>query len=278
MAHPYFVVSDLHLGDGGPRDNFAWMSGGWRAQEFSNFLDHVEDEDGDLIIAGDLLELWQANMSKVVVHRLPLLDRLADMGAVYLIGNHDIDLMYFTSEHGVVLDHPLFANLKMSHTIQVKNKSILITHGHEQDAYCRDEKPGVGRLSAIYTGLKEDRNGGPLAKKYDDTTIEAQTLNRVSRVGCQIRRLFGRPTLRQAIHQEVLKHFESLDVDAFIFGHTHEAGQFHDSVGGLPIYNTGSWADQVNSFARIDGGSGEVALYDWVRDRYRPNTHKIKVK
>ena len=36
MDGPIFVVSDLHLGDNGPRDNFAV---GNRPQQFNRFLD-----------------------------------------------------------------------------------------------------------------------------------------------------------------------------------------------------------------------------------------------
>jgi UDP-2,3-diacylglucosamine pyrophosphatase LpxH len=88
----YYVVSDLHIGDGGPRDNFAHGPG---APLLDSFLDFVDQQDGRLVICGDLFEFWQANLSKVLVRHEPLLARLARMDTIYVLGNHDADLLYF---------------------------------------------------------------------------------------------------------------------------------------------------------------------------------------
>ncbi|MHC4231149.1 MAG: metallophosphoesterase [Planctomycetota bacterium] len=82
------VVSDLHIGDGGPRDNFSVDN---KEKKFNHFLDYVEQSDTELFVLGDLFDFWQANISRVVIHRLKLLDRLAQMQAVYVVGNHDAD-------------------------------------------------------------------------------------------------------------------------------------------------------------------------------------------
>ena len=44
-----YVVSDLHMGDGGPRDNFAFDN---KAQQFSLFLDFVASQGGRLFVLG----------------------------------------------------------------------------------------------------------------------------------------------------------------------------------------------------------------------------------
>lgn len=288
-TRPQFVVSDLHLGDKGPRDNFAHMSGGWREQEFNNFLDYVESENGELTIAGDLFELWQSNISKVLTCRMKLMDRLASMGTRYLLGNHDIDLLYLTKEGGVMLDHPLFADLKLSHTFYVNGRRILLIHGHEQDIYCMSEVPGIGRASAIYSGLREDRNGGPLSKwKYGARTVEARSLGHFDRCSRLIRRFLGRPNATQVMRQEIYNKFWASNVDALIYGHTHEPGQFartqqrtlgrnkvikHES---LPIYNTGTWAEEVNTFACIDG-YGEIGLFNWADGLFKTNSTTLSL-
>jgi len=86
---PIFVISDLHMGDGGARDNFALNN---REKELGLFLDYVASQQGELIILGDLFDFWQMNLSKVVTTHIPLLDRLAAMNATYVVGNHDADL------------------------------------------------------------------------------------------------------------------------------------------------------------------------------------------
>jgi len=282
ITHPHFVVSDLHLGDKGPRDNFAWMSGGWREQEFNNFLDYVVSEDGELTIIGDLFELWQGNVSKVLTCRMPLLDRLADMGARYLLGNHDIDLMYLTGTSGLMLDHPLFADLKFSHTIEAGGRKILLIHGHEQDVYCKSEVPGIGRISAIYSGIREDKNGSPLNhRKYGGATVETRSLGRWGRFSQACRRLTGKKSASQVMLNEVYQTFVRSGCEALIYGHTHEPGQFLLANGHndkVPVYNTGTWAETVNTFARINEDTGLVSLFNWTRDGFDCNTDELKVK
>ena len=55
---PTFCVSDLHLCNRGPRDNFAYNG---REARFSDFLDFVAASRGRLIVLGDLFDWWQAN-------------------------------------------------------------------------------------------------------------------------------------------------------------------------------------------------------------------------
>lgn len=283
MSQPIFCVSDLHMGDCGPRDNFAGMNHGMREKEFLRFLDYVERRNGELIIAGDLFELWQGNISKVITCRKSLLDRLAAMGAKYMLGNHDIDLLHFKERNGIRLDHPLFRDLHTEREIVVNGRHILLIHGHEQDVYCRDESPGIGRISAIYSGLREDRNGGPLSKwKYGGATVEARSLGHWDRFSRFCRRLVGQPNATMVMRREILETYKDRDVDALIYGHTHEPGQFYrfSNVVGqyidLPIYNTGTWAESVNTFAEIDS-KGEVRLFDWTMGGAVRNTDRLYV-
>lgn len=278
ITKPHFCVSDLHMGDKGPRDNFAWMSGGWREQEFNNFLDYVESEDGELTILGDLFELWQGNISTVLTCRMPLLDRLAAMGARYLIGNHDIDLLYLTQAKGLVLDHPLFADLKLEHVVEADHSKILLIHGHLQDVYCKNETPDIGRISAIYSGLREDRNGSPINhRKYGGATVETRSLGRWGRFQQFCRRVARKASATAVMRSEIKNTWITSGCSALLFGHTHEAGQFIRNGNKLPIYNIGTWAETKNTFARINEDTGQVVLMDWVRDKYEYNNDTLEV-
>ena len=73
------IVSDLHIGDGGPRDNFAADN---KVEKFSCFLDYVAGQQAELMILGDLFEFWQANIGRVLTRHLSLIERLAAMQAV----------------------------------------------------------------------------------------------------------------------------------------------------------------------------------------------------
>ena len=85
---PIFCVSDLHLCDRGPRDNF--ISRG--EERFFKFLDYVQDQKGELYILGDLFDWWQCNLSAAMLAYENLLGRLAtvgEVGALWIVGNHD---------------------------------------------------------------------------------------------------------------------------------------------------------------------------------------------
>ena len=99
-----YVVSDLHMGDGTAKDNFAE-----HRQRFEAFLDEVveQDDDGRLILAGDVFEFWQSPHGDIVRTYLDLLKRLVQRRAVFIVGNHDIDLLGFVGlpVESALIDH-----------------------------------------------------------------------------------------------------------------------------------------------------------------------------
>jgi predicted phosphodiesterase len=266
-----YCVSDLHLGNGGPRDNFAHMNDCRRAAEFDSFLDFVEKQNGQLLILGDLFELWQSNMSEVLAYRIALLDRLATMGAIYVLGNHDADLLYFISPPGgpYWLTHPFFRTMCRCHRTTVAGRTFRFVHGHDADPFWGDA-PGLGRITAIYTGLKEDRNGSPLRKKYP--TVEARTLCRLEWPINFIRRLCGLPDRVQQMNRGLCKLLEESGDDVLVAGHTHLAGK----VAGWGVYNCGTWAEQTCSFVVINQ-TASVGVFDWVDHKPVPNGCKLFV-
>ena len=274
---PIFVVSDLHAGDGGPCDNFAHAANGQREVEFAYFLDYVAKENGRLIVAGDLLDFWQANMSKVLDRRYTLLDRLSRMGARYVIGNHDIDLRYFANS--MLSPHPFITGVRTRYLISVAGRNILIVHGHEEDPYCCNDYPDLGRASAIYTGMKERRNGSPFVDgKLGTYGVETRTLGRLSWVGKVWRKLTLRTPARQVIRKNVQSTKECHRVDALIFGHTHEPGTFaNPSRKPLGIYNAGSWCGSVPSFVRITP-DGIIEVFDWIDKKPIKNSCVLVVR
>jgi UDP-2,3-diacylglucosamine pyrophosphatase LpxH len=268
---PLYVVSDLHLGDGGPRDNFAHMSNRNRQVEFEAFLDFVEEHNGQFIILGDFFELWQSNMSKVITFRTKLLDRLAKMEAIYVLGNHDADLLYFCGNVNPWLTHPFFLRMRRCHTATIGGRHFHFIHGHEVDKYCAGDVPGVGRITAIYSGLKEDRNGSPLRGKYPSiTTVEKMTVGKMERFITFIRRLCGKPGRFEELNRQLVLLRERGKYDVLVSGHTHRAGK----IAGHPIYNTGTWAEDRCSFVVVTR-AGEVGVFDWVDGKPTPNNTKL---
>lgn len=262
---PLYCISDLHMGDGGPRDNFAC---GKHERDLHSFLDMVEKHDGRLIICGDLFELWQSNVSKVLTRRLSLLDRLARMGAIYVTGNHDADLNYFIANRWLAQAHPFFRTMCLDHTEVVGGRKFLFIHGHAADPYCAGDTPGLGRITAIYSGLAEDKHGGPMLDKY--RTVEQKAVGRLERLVSLWERLRGKPDRNTAMNR-VLRDIRDERAANIICGHTHFPGRIDNWH-----YNTGTWAERVNSFVVINQ-NGSVGVFDWADNDATPNHTELPI-
>lgn len=275
---PVYAVSDLHLGGGGPRDNFAHMSDGRRKIDFGTFLDYVEARAAQLVIIGDFFELWQSNMSKVIVRHRKLLDRLAAMGATYVLGNHDADLRYFmfpqAKKHGDWLNHPFFRRMADHYNVTLGDQKIRFIHGHQADSYCDSDTPGFGRISAIYSGIWEDRHGSPLITKYckKSRTVESATVGRIEQLITFFRRLLGKPGRFEEINRNLIELYGHSLCDVLVTGHTHRAGKIRDQQ----IYNTGTWAEKTCSFVSVDC-NGRIGVWDWVNGVPRCNNTILEI-
>lgn len=267
-----FVVSDLHIGDGGPRDNF---SADDKARKFSLFLDYVESCGGELFVLGDLFEFWQANVSRVLVHQMPLIDRLAGMNAVYVVGNHDADLEHLIGTN--LLAHRFFTRMCGPFERTIGGKRFKFMHGHELDPFNRDGTPRWGRILAILGGILEDRKGSPLLSAGGFTE---KTLLKVSRSFMWIWNNSVNLFEKSEKHEKSHSLYESLTpaqdpskikgilslyhkdkciagYDYLVTGHTHRAGLFQDWY-----CNSGCWVGLRSNFLRI-GLDGHIQLCEW---------------
>lgn len=277
-AESIFVVSDLHIGDSGPRDNFAV---GDRREQFNKFLDYVEQQNGEIFIIGDLFEFWQSNFSEVIINNLPLLNRLSDLKTTYIIGNHDADLKAFIKKD--FLNHPFFESMKEPFSRTINSRKFKFMHGHEVDPFNKGDKPSWGRMMAIFAGICEDKNGSPFS---GDKSIEEI----LSFIGNLLLYCWQRKankyakdkkdktiSLKQELTpsqnperiKEILelysKNKKEEGYDALVVGHTHQTG----SMGGW-YYNTGSWVTSDYSFIEISP-SGEAKTCYWRDGQPIPN-------
>ena len=275
--HPIFVISDLHMGDDGPRDNFPI---GDREKQLGLFLDYVANQNGELIILGDLFEFWQMNISKSIVLHKPLMDRLAAMNATYVLGNHDADFDHFIGDNS--LSHPLFQRMCGPFERQIGGKRFKFMHGHEIDPVNNGDEPKWGRVCCIVAGMAEDRNGSPIDDKggFVEDDLEAVGLHFEEMFGGlvwllgKIKRFFGLGGLLRLAKQhltpaqnpdrakELLLLYkqdrDANDYDVLIAGHTHQPGRIGDWY-----FNSGTWARKTNSFVQINP-NGYAIVCDWV--------------
>ena len=252
---PIFVVSDLHLADRGFRDNFA-VEG--REARFYKFLDYVEAEGGQLYVLGDLFDWWQANLSKSVRVYQDLLARLTHVGpdgALWVAGNHDNALTDFIGSEIKLRGLELPA-VSRGFEATIGGRRFAFLHGHEADPYCRDLNPGTGEITAIISGMLEDRNRGPFDRHHH--AIEDQFIGTLEGALTLWRKL----TFQQGRLDEMLDGVEAYrkeaGADVVVYGHTHEPGRIGDYH-----FNSGSWARTNDTFVRIEK-DGRTAVWEWL--------------
>lgn len=143
-------ISDLHLGDGSRADDFH------RKGEFLKFLDTLRSkENSKLIIAGDLFELWQTDLDKIIFCHNEIIKQLLmlakDDRLIYLIGNHDhLPFVKF-----------LKAGLNIRLEFEDKDLGLWSEHGNQYDLFNRYKDPGMairnklGRSTAYIMGWLE---------------------------------------------------------------------------------------------------------------------------
>ncbi|AQT70125.1 UDP-2,3-diacylglucosamine hydrolase [Anaerohalosphaera lusitana] len=272
-----FVISDLHMGDGGPRDNLATEG---KESQIDRFLDHVAAEDGELIILGDLFDFWQAHVGNVLALRKNYLDRFAEMGATYVTGNHDADLEALIGTD--FLKHPFFERMVGPFERTIGGRKFKFIHGHEVEPFSSYDTPGWGRIFAILVGIMEDKKGSPLLSAGG---LGERSMLGLSRVFMGLWNLFvnsfektkkrkkthphhvedeltpaQRPEHTKKIVSLFRKHLEENGYDAIIAGHTHRVGSLGDWY-----FNSGCWVGMRENFLKISP-EGEVVVYDWTDD------------
>jgi len=266
-----FVISDLHLGDGGARDHF---EAGKKTPALRAFVDHVGAEGGELFILGDLFELWQMNTSRLLVKRRELLDHLATVEVAYVPGNHDVDLAHFIG--GDFLAHPFFARMCPPFSRALGGRRFRFCHGHETDPFNAGDDPGFGRMLAIFGGVFEDENGSPflaggesvqdVLEQFGDSmlTIWACALatirRRVTRVDVHPKTALTPAQNPDRLAEHVAGVRADRDrggYDVAVLGHTHKAGRIGDWY-----FNSGSWTGAQNHFLRISP-DGHVRHLEW---------------
>jgi UDP-2,3-diacylglucosamine pyrophosphatase LpxH len=274
-----FVISDLHIGDGSPKDNLCHAQ---RQTLLDGFLDYVEHEDGQLVIVGDFFELLRYPAEKILARRRPLLDRLARMESLYVPGNHDEAAVELVDAGRPA--HPFFKRTSGAFTHTIGDKRFKFMHGHEVDPLITPRVQSLGRLLGSFSTLLEFRPGTCLMSNDHVTELLLE-------MGEQMLRIWHGLTagLNKAVHeccslvpaeqvtsmsrrirtQRMLTRYHEDKqrgfYDVAIVGHTHKAGAFGDWY-----FNSGSWTGKTNNFLRISP-AGHVAVFDWNHHGPQPN-------
>jgi UDP-2,3-diacylglucosamine pyrophosphatase LpxH len=232
-------ISDLHLGDGLRTDDFH------RDKQFLKFLDFVEVEAKELIILGDLFELWQADLDRVLFQHSAVVNKLLSLAGklklTYVIGNHDyIPFIKFTK-----------AGLGLSLEYSDSRSKIVAEHGYKYDIFNRYDNPlkslkwPPGKyLAATLASLERI-----IHPDIDQWTRKA--INNVDEFLQKVVQIVNKipPSTEEYLQrgghfgefEEAVKKHITKGAKIVIFGHTHKPQL---QVLGKGIYaNCGAWTD-----------------------------------
>jgi UDP-2,3-diacylglucosamine pyrophosphatase LpxH len=267
------IVSDIHLGDGSAGDLFG--------NKDDLFLDVLRREGGGadvVIVNGDAVDHMQARSSKRMERAHPrVFEALREMSerkpVIYVLGNHEdaLDLQ------------KTFPNFDYVHTLRVGD-DLCVTHGHQFDLHWKDG--GTIHTMAKLHSLVETFSKRPVRQPFRDY---ANFINGVIHIGffrwTQLLRARG-AAMKALGKPEAYERWQRLDnfwargqwgdlgcifqsAEAYltngapwqtlVLGHSHQPGVV--AVGperDRTYVNVGSWALELATFARIEGGRARV--------------------
>lgn len=235
-------ISDLHLGDGSRTDDFH------RDKELLKFLEFVEREAQELVVVGDLFELWQAKLDKILFKHIDVVNKLLTLRkklkVTYVIGNHDY----------IPFARLVKSNVGIQIEYRDEENGIVAEHGNRYDVFNRYKNPlraikwPPGRYFTVFlAGLERLINPGidmwfkNAIENMDDFRREVSLIrNRVTPS--------SKEYLTKGGHfgefEKAVKGHIHRGAKIVIFGHTHKAQL---NVIGNGIYaNCGSWVDSVD--------------------------------
>jgi UDP-2,3-diacylglucosamine pyrophosphatase LpxH len=264
-----YVVSDLHMGDGSGSDNFFP-----HRQRFLDFLSMVEkDTNASFIMAGDTFDFWEASHGDIARVYFDLIKKLIAMKTLFLVGNHDIDLLGFI---GLPINIPIISMLSVDIQFNRSGRHFRICHGQEFDSFNDPSKSiFVGRMVAMLMGEYEKKYGQDVGQTnvqaFLEQFIEPVTRKIILLFSKMYVFLFGRTSSKKGDKvsrgiKESLDEYRSNHLgEMLVMGHTHRYGWYGDWC-----VNTGMWWDSPATYVKIEP-NGETTLHEWPSQKVLTN-------
>lgn len=162
MGQTIYFVSDTHFGDGSRADKFLYP------RQFMQLMERIESEPGaELVLLGDIMELWSASLDGVLLQYAPFFRMIARIASTrpvtYVVGNHDCLPWYHYLG-------ALLGNVRVTERYEAGRGALVALHGHQYDPFNKVttdegklEVPWTRRLVQVVGALQ--RIGGDPASK-----------------------------------------------------------------------------------------------------------------
>ena len=246
---PYFIVSDLHMGDGSSSDDFKPNK-----RKFMHFLDHVKHQNGRLVLAGDIFELWQADLQAILKVNSEVVRLLFELQPMIIAGNHDYYLRTFAD-----FDFICYPALHL----RLPSGVMRVEHGNEYDPNNDpDRNMQMGKIVASIGGFAENWIHPDIDMAFMDF------LGKARQVGNQVWNEIQTPWKKEKKSRKKQSNTSYVNAAAriieedetvrwVVFGHTHNAEIRQEAR----YANTGCWVRENPTFVRVD--ENRIGLYEF---------------
>ena len=271
-------IPDMHLLEKGQTDDF-FERNPTNLDRFVDFLDYLNELKGsereamEVIQVGDMFDLWQARGNTNLIEEAypDVLGLLHKLNPIYVVGNHDIDLVKWHKERGETFGR------KWRHYSTVKGKRRAIyEHGFQADMANNQESWSgvIGREITKVVGMMEYINPDidvELGAIWD-AIVRAFNKYNVFSPNRDPRGFDAHELMKYYIDLlekynsgQTFDHYGPREVDLAIavIGHTHNARlvQVPRNGKGLYLLDCGSWVNGGHEFGVLSGK--DMAVCQW---------------
>ena len=275
----YYVISDLHLGDGSHSDTFLGKD-----RHLIRFLEKVREEKATLIIAGDVIDFAQSrNFSRILSVHGSLFRAMADLAAenrfYYVYGNHDFDMRLYRN----ILRFPVVATVLIGDQVR-------IDHGHQYDSLIDGDLKGADKRTRrhhVFEHVLRTWVRLPLGHFYTKAgRLSFWLAYRLYQLICLTNKLlkkYGLPPVADGpmhhaqywiqadygdpggMWQSISDTLKDLKQHILVCGHSHMPGVVEIHPDRWYV-NTGSWTFDSSSYMRWEPNQVPV-VRDWITGR-----------
>lgn len=260
------VISDLHLG-----------TDKCDSSALDRFLDWLRDEPEvtDLVLLGDIVDMWRRDASGVFLENREMIGKLLSLQPRitlhYVAGNHDHHVQHLKNVKEYFRYPFEFATELIINDGPYTYRFI---HGHELEYGTRDEDPmmymvieALCRVMSDGEGSFEDEVWGLVTKTWSEISyfFAAITLRKKRQVKLAVRRLQSDPQVRledtrKEIEKRALRRHGGRTNEVLIFGHTH-----HPFINEQEnVANSGSWVTSApvhNTYVVLAEGKPRLFVF-----------------
>jgi predicted phosphodiesterase len=233
------VVSDIHL-----------LYAQTEVDAFLSLIDYLESDPPDeLILNGDLLELWRNDLAGVMWLASDFLDMLEKLeeggvGVTYVQGNHDD----YLARH-LDFDKPYDFEPQLNYRTTFDGVRYFFTHGHKYE-------PTYAPPTNTFLARTDDHTGSLSTRLWESrpapgNPVENAALAALGPAGSYLNPENIKTNEARLVPIEYGIRFETAEDEWGIFGHTHTPYVSPDER----IANTGSMTAGQATFIEIEDGT-----------------------